>query len=549
MKAIRSVLLGSAVGLVTVVSAQAADMAVKAAPVKFVSLCSEFGAGFYQVPGKDSCLSIGGTVRLDLGINADGNGGPFVSGAPGVDDNSGGNDIMIHGRGTAWIDYRQMTGWGPANFFLSAAAEGSGGPGGSTSQASIYVKRGFVQWAGFTLGKNQSFFDFHNGDFSYGAYHFGGGSNTYDFGTLLAAYSYKFGPGFTASVAAEDSNTRRNALWDAGTDGLAAGRFPGPNTLYGMPGLYPNCTPGPNTTGIHPTCGEGDYSANYVPDIVGSLRVDQAWGGAQVAAALHDVRAGFYGNDNPGITTGPGQFTGVAPGDKWGHAVMAGLELNVPTGKGDKVWAEGVYTQGALAYTGLSQIGSFGNFAVFKGNGTAAAAWALDGMFANGVGPASVGAQNFSGMQLTTAWSLGGAYEHNWIPMLRSSVFGSLTKVSYSDQAKMIFCEAPVGPVRTAAGAAPNFATGPVIGCNPDFNVWAVGTRTVWNPMPNMDLGFEVMYSKIHQNMDPNFVRINFAGDGNRAAGLYTPADMSTWSGLIRFQYHFGAPPPSESRS
>ena len=33
-----------------------------------------------------------------------------------------------------------------------------------------------------------------------------------------------------------------------------------------------------------------------MPDIVGNLRVDQAWGSAQVMGALHQVNAAYYGN-------------------------------------------------------------------------------------------------------------------------------------------------------------------------------------------------------------------------------------------------------------
>jgi hypothetical protein len=39
----------------------------------------------------------------------------------------------------------------------------------------------------------------------------------------------------------------------------------------------------------------GDHAATGIPDIVGSLRVDQAWGSAQIAGALHQLRAVYYG--------------------------------------------------------------------------------------------------------------------------------------------------------------------------------------------------------------------------------------------------------------
>jgi hypothetical protein len=296
----------------------------------------------------------------------------------------------------------------------------------------------------------------------------------------------------------------------------------------------------------------------------------------QVAGALHQVRGNLYGNNTQTtISVGPNQYTGVAPADKWGYAAMAGLELNVPTGPGDKVWGEGVFTEGALAYAGLSQVGSFGAFDRFSGStgptgglpppvvvGQVAAGWALDGVFANIVAPATANTLNPSGILLTRAWSIGAAFEHHWAAVpARTSVFGVVTQVTYPgditnlQSAKSIFCSSTNGPSRTFAGAAPNFATGPILGCNPDFRVWAVGTRTVWNPFRNMDVGWEVMYSRIEQNMQPanpaapTGVLFNFGGGGSRAAGLYVPQDQSTWSGVVRFQYHFGTPPPEESRS
>ena len=66
MKLAKSLLLGSAAGLAAVVGAQAADLpSVKAAPVEYVRVCSTYGAGFFYVPGTDSCLRISGRLRAD----------------------------------------------------------------------------------------------------------------------------------------------------------------------------------------------------------------------------------------------------------------------------------------------------------------------------------------------------------------------------------------------------------------------------------------------------------------------------------------------------
>src|SRR5690349_17509030 len=60
----KSLLLGSIAGLAAVAGAQAADLPVaKAAPVEYVRVCSTYGAGFFYIPGTDTCLRIGGRVR------------------------------------------------------------------------------------------------------------------------------------------------------------------------------------------------------------------------------------------------------------------------------------------------------------------------------------------------------------------------------------------------------------------------------------------------------------------------------------------------------
>ena len=68
MKMVKSLLLGSAAGLVAVAGAQAADLPVKAKPVQYVKICSLYGVGFYYIPGTDMCLKIGGWVRAEYAL-------------------------------------------------------------------------------------------------------------------------------------------------------------------------------------------------------------------------------------------------------------------------------------------------------------------------------------------------------------------------------------------------------------------------------------------------------------------------------------------------
>ena len=60
MKMVKSLLLGTAAGLIAVGGAQAADLPVKAKAVEYVKICSLYGAGFYYMPGTDTCIKLGG---------------------------------------------------------------------------------------------------------------------------------------------------------------------------------------------------------------------------------------------------------------------------------------------------------------------------------------------------------------------------------------------------------------------------------------------------------------------------------------------------------
>ena len=68
MKMVKSLLLGSAAGLVAVAGAQAADLPVKAKPVEYVKVCSLYGAGYYYMPGTDICIKLGGYVRYQFTV-------------------------------------------------------------------------------------------------------------------------------------------------------------------------------------------------------------------------------------------------------------------------------------------------------------------------------------------------------------------------------------------------------------------------------------------------------------------------------------------------
>jgi hypothetical protein len=548
MKMVKSLLLGSAAGLVAVAGAQAADLPVKAKPVEYVKVCSIYGAGFFYIPGTDTCIKIGGWVRAEVDFNAGGSHTAYISGAGARNNRVDTADLQWRSRFVTSFDIRTQTEYGTLRAYTRAGFQWTTNEDGI---GTYYVERTFVQFAGFTVGRSQSYFDFYANAMYYTGY-IGGPSSTGAAGMNVFAYTATFGNGFTATLSLEDGTLRRNALWDAGADSLPIANNPGPSfqnatgytgrALAAVGPLGINAVPATFQAGA---IGIGDYAAAQVPDIVGSLRVDQAWGSAQIAGALHQVRGGYYGNNftpvtAPGAAVGPNQYTGIAPADKWGYAVMAGIVLNLPWAKGDQFWVEGAYTVGAVSYTGWNQNGQYSNFVRFNG-GNVAVAWPLDAVFANVVGAGSTGL-NGTALELTTVWTIAASLQHYWTPALRTSIFGAYTATDYNAQATNIFCSSPNSPIRTAAGAATSYAGNtfnPIIGCNPDFNVFGVGSRTIWNPVPNLDIGVEVVYTKIQQNMDPNTTRVTFGGSGGRSAGLYVPSDQEVWSGILRVQRNF----------
>src|SRR5437016_10108490 len=70
MRMVKSLLLGSAAGIVAVAGAQAADLPVKAKPVEYVKICSLYGDGFFYLPGTETCIRLRGSGQADYYYNA-----------------------------------------------------------------------------------------------------------------------------------------------------------------------------------------------------------------------------------------------------------------------------------------------------------------------------------------------------------------------------------------------------------------------------------------------------------------------------------------------
>ncbi|MFY9687594.1 MAG: porin, partial [Pseudolabrys sp.] len=224
----------------------------------------------------------------------------------------------------------------------------------------------------------------------------------------------------------------------------------------------------------------GLYGGFQSPDIVGNLRVDQAWGSAQIMAAAHQVNPVYYDG---------AESTGH-PDDKWGFAVGAGIKLNAPMiGQGDFFQAQVNYTQGALRYIFSATQGNW----LYREGDTAGVGAVLDGAYG---GLLALGTA--SEVELTTAWNVNAAYEHFWNPRWRTSVYGGYAEVSYNGAANAMMCSNSLHGIGIDDGAGNGTAAVASPGCNQDWSTWWVGTRTQWNVTKDFYMGLDVLYNRLN---------------------------------------------------
>ncbi|MGH6800276.1 MAG: porin, partial [Methylocella sp.] len=187
MNLFKGLLLVSAVGLAGTTlapGARAADLpARQAAPIEYVRICDAYGAGFFYIPGTDTCLRVGGLVLGEVrgfdpsfsiaGTQFYGNGAPrlgagFVP-APSQFSNARSRDAtQFDALGRAELDARTQSPWGTLRSFIrvdayygsnGSAALGSLGQqlntfnttaGTSAPRDTTILNKAFIQFAGLT---------------------------------------------------------------------------------------------------------------------------------------------------------------------------------------------------------------------------------------------------------------------------------------------------------------------------------------------------------------------------------------------------------------
>jgi len=522
-------LLGTVAGLFVAQSAHAADLPIKAKAVEYVRVCSLYGAGFWYIPGTDTCIKIGGYLRVDTTINGGGaHGQPAWSG-----DSGQGNRFYDHfvsrSRMALTVDTRTATEYGVVRTFgqgdfqfnnfgstnpntVGATPSTLGGLSGSflngVGGGYVAVEYVFIQFAGFTFGKSASAYatpwQGFPGNISSNLL---GGQNT-DTGVNNIQYTAEFGNGVSASFGLDDPT-----VWD---------RTP----------LY-NLALGVGSTGT----GTNAYGGWEVPDIVGRVRVDQAWGLFQWSAAAHEVNGSYNTLTTGGAPTTTSILSGH-PDSKFGYATMIGLNIkNIPTGAGDDIKFDASYAKGATKYV-IATSGTSPSFAMFGGvpgqfgsNGSVGFGPTSDGVWQ----PAAttvLGVAGDGNIHLTTAWGVRGAFNHNWDPYWSSSLYGSYSQVSYDSVAKAEYCAgfAVSHPGQFGFSAAPTYT------CDPNFNVAQVGANLRWTPVKNLTFTGEVQWFHLQQKMSGSST---FTPTAPQPTATYQFANQDTLFLQIRAQRNF----------
>ncbi|WP_150286718.1 porin [Rhabdaerophilum calidifontis] len=230
MKLVKSLLLGSAAGLVAVAGASAADLGVKKpSAVEYVKTCPTYGAGFFVVPGTTSCLKLIGRVRADYIYN-----NPQTRAA---------QAFRWRARGYVGYDHRTATEYGLLRTYVRAFFNHDTG-----ADSTPTLEYAFIQFGGLTVGRVTPAFEhgwlqFYGTSGQYwGGYH---SDITY---VNSIGYTFNFGGGWSATVALEDPMNRRSTILIGGT-----------------------------------------YGGQRLPDATFAITGNQSWGEVKLAAAVREV--------------------------------------------------------------------------------------------------------------------------------------------------------------------------------------------------------------------------------------------------------------------
>jgi hypothetical protein len=480
MKLFKSLLLASAAGMVAVSGASAADLgAKKPSPVEYVKACYNplWGtSGGFVIPGGNTCLRVFGQARFDMhaqvqwnrtNANPMGWRGGMTIGLDAITPSEYGNVRAFASIGALYRSGNQNSG---TNARLGFSAANANVLGGNTAGQTEVNYTGFIQFAGITAGRTASFFRTIGQPVEMiGLTYMSGPGNV-----NTIAYSASLGNGFLATIALEDPTTRRHgvALEGAGNNYAAATFGATANTLAAT------------------------RTGNRLPNVVASLRVDQAWGSAELAGMINEVGVVGHHQSTNGGAGAAAAWVANTPSSRIGYAVSGGVKINLPMiAAGDNLVLNGTFSSGNISAVMSNGVGS-GQLLVGTGG---VAAWTPDATF----NAAVLG----SSLRLTSAWGVTAGFQHFWAPTFNTSIYASYASVN-----------------------VPNLlAAGNVTDSLRDSKYLTLGMTNTWTPVRGLAVALETAY--VRQSVQGQQIDLNknFGSNGT----LIAPCVLATGVGCV----------------
>lgn len=272
------------------------------ASASYVKACKAEGPGFAYIPGSDTCLRLGGYLWAETYANSY-------------------TDYPAANARSYWVstlglvtDARTRTEYGTLRSYTdlriiwrTADPWGEGVRDG----ADFDPYDMHIEFAGFTFGYLQSFFDFYaNADVM--------GTDPATIGDQtqlpVLGYSWHLPDGFLAQLSLEGSAKRDNGILPVVASGAAV---------------------------VADDEAEAGGAARW-PEIVATFGQSGDWGNVQLSGALHQIAQSPV-SERTGAST-----------NEWGYALQAGVMFNLPAlAAGDTLYLQAAYALGATSYLGL----------------------------------------------------------------------------------------------------------------------------------------------------------------------------------------------------
>ncbi len=193
-------------------------------PVEYVKVCKTYGAGFFTIPGTDTCIRVGAQLRADTVFTE-----RFEQTA------TEGAKVEFDYRIRMRLDARTQTDFGLLRTYAQISVADTNGVGGTiagdTDATDHYA---FTQWGGLTVGKADSFFAYAPGTAVFSAL----GRTAPQ--PMLAAFTIGDSKA-NLTIAAQEPNSNNGTTFNVAQqpDVVVRGNYNfGPGTVYASGALH-----------------------------------------------------------------------------------------------------------------------------------------------------------------------------------------------------------------------------------------------------------------------------------------------------------------------